>query len=83
MEKTTLFYVIIGILMIQYMIHQLLEFLNAKRFASNVPEELSDVFDDNEYQKSQQYKIKTFLRNSGIIYCIFFSRTRLSGFFFP
>ncbi|SHG19813.1 M48 family metallopeptidase [Flagellimonas flava] len=56
MEKTTLFYVIIGILVIQYLIHQLLELLNAKRFASKVPEELSDIFDDNEYQKSQQYK---------------------------
>ncbi len=56
MEKTTLFYIIIAILVIQYLIHQLLEFLNARRFESSVPDELSDVFDDVEYQKSQQYK---------------------------
>ena len=56
MEKTLLFYVIIVILVVQYLVHQLLEYLNAKRFKSQVPNELSDVFDDAEYQKSQQYK---------------------------
>ncbi|WP_420400258.1 M48 family metallopeptidase [Flagellimonas sp.] len=56
MEKTTLFYVIIVILVVQYLIHQLLEYLNAKRFESEVPKELQDVFDGEEYQKSQQYK---------------------------
>ncbi len=56
MEKTTLFYVIILILVIQYVIHQILEYLNAKRFGSTVPAELNDVFDEAEYQKSQQYK---------------------------
>lgn len=57
MEKTTLFYTIIFILVSQYLVHQVLEYLNAKRFTSNVPSELSDVFDDVEYQKSQKYKI--------------------------
>jgi len=56
MEKTTLFYTIIVILVVQYLVQQLLEYLNAKRFQSNVPEELSDVFNDGEYQKSKQYQ---------------------------
>ena len=56
MGETTLFYVIIGILVTQYLIHQLLEYLNAQRFSSSVPHELKDVFNDEEYQKSQQYK---------------------------
>ncbi|SNZ00368.1 M48 family metallopeptidase [Flagellimonas pacifica] len=56
MEKTTLFYIIISILIVQYLVHQILEYLNAKRFKSNVPGELSDVFNDDEYQKSQHYK---------------------------
>ncbi|MCL6265364.1 M48 family metallopeptidase [Flagellimonas myxillae] len=56
MEKTTLFYVIIFILVVQYVAHQVLEYLNAKRFASQVPNELKDVFDAEEYQKSQEYK---------------------------
>ena len=56
MEKTTLFYVIILILVVQYILHQILEYLNAQRFDSKVPKELEDVFDSTEYQKSQQYK---------------------------
>ncbi|WP_420602326.1 M48 family metallopeptidase [Flagellimonas sp.] len=56
MEKTTLFYIIIIILVVQYLVQQVLEYLNAKRFSSNVPDELSDVFNAEEYQKSQQYK---------------------------
>ncbi|MBR9853049.1 MAG: M48 family metallopeptidase [Algicola sp.] len=56
MEKNTLFYVILAILAIQYMVHQFLEYLNAKRFKSDLPPELADVFDETEYRKSQQYK---------------------------
>ena len=56
MERTTLFYVIIAILVVQYIVHQFLEFLNASKFDSKVPEELKDVFDEGEYQKSQSYK---------------------------
>ncbi|MEC7264877.1 MAG: M48 family metallopeptidase, partial [Bacteroidota bacterium] len=56
MEKTLLFYVILVILVVQYLVHQLLEYLNAQRFKSTLPPELSDVFDEKEYQKSQEYK---------------------------
>jgi len=56
MEKNLLFYVILAILVIQYLVHLLLEYLNAKRFKSKVPPELSDVFDEAEYQRSQEYK---------------------------
>nr|WP_299341663.1 M48 family metallopeptidase [Allomuricauda sp.] len=56
MGETTLFYIIIFILTAQYLIHQLLEYLNAQRFTSSVPDELRDVFDEEEYQKSQLYK---------------------------
>jgi len=56
MEKNTLFYVILAILVTQYLAHQFLEYLNAKRFQSTLPPELADVFDETEYRKSQQYK---------------------------
>ncbi|MHA7864482.1 M48 family metallopeptidase [Flagellimonas marinaquae] len=56
MEKNLLFYVILAILVVQYLAHQYLEYLNAKRFKSTVPPELADVFDEAEYKKSQQYK---------------------------
>lgn len=60
MEKTSLFYVILIILVVQYLVHQALEYLNAKRFKSTVPAELTDVFDDAEYRKSQKYKLTNY-----------------------
>lgn len=42
--------------MVQYLAHQYLEYLNAKRFKSTLPQELADIYDENEYRKSQQYK---------------------------
>jgi len=60
MEKTLLFYVILAILVVQYLVHQFLEYLNAKRFKSSLPPELSDVFDEKEYQKSQEYKLANY-----------------------
>ncbi|MFC4219677.1 M48 family metallopeptidase [Flagellimonas marina] len=56
MERNYLFYIILIILVVQYLVHQVLEYLNAQKFKSTVPAELSDVFDDTEYQKSQEYK---------------------------
>lgn len=56
MEKNTLFYAILAILVTQYLAHQFLEYLNAKRFQSTLPPELADIFDETEYRKSQQYK---------------------------
>ena len=34
----------------------ILEYLNAQRYKAPIPKELSDVFDEVEYQKSQDYK---------------------------
>lgn len=56
MERTSLFYAILLILVVQYLVHQFLEYLNAKRFGSELPPELSDVFDPEEYRRSQAYK---------------------------
>lgn len=50
------FYVIIAILSIQFVMETVLDYLNAQRFHDPLPDELSDVFDANEYQKSQNYK---------------------------
>lgn len=52
---TILFYCILGILVIQYCIDTLLDYLNAKQFSTTVPQELDDIFDVNEYQKARAY----------------------------
>lgn len=56
MTHTTLFYIIIAILVIEFIIETTLDHLNSKRYNDPVPEDLKDVFDSDEYQKSQDYK---------------------------
>ncbi|WP_289039803.1 M48 family metallopeptidase [uncultured Zobellia sp.] len=51
-----LFYTIVTILVLQFIIETVLDYLNAKRYNDPVPDELSDVFDETEYNKSQAYK---------------------------
>ncbi|NND79532.1 MAG: M48 family peptidase, partial [Maribacter sp.] len=56
MTYSMLFYIIITILLIEFIIETILDYLNSKRYNDVVPEELNDVFDPEEYQKSQNYK---------------------------
>lgn len=56
MNSSPLFYSIIAILVIQFLIDFILDYLNAKRFKESVPAELNDIFDKKEYAKSQDYK---------------------------
>ncbi|MCM4168978.1 Protease HtpX [Arenibacter antarcticus] len=56
MNANFLFYIIIAILIIQFSIDRVLEYLNAKRYNDIIPKELDDVFDKKEYKKSQEYK---------------------------
>lgn len=56
MTSQTLFYVIIGILVLNFIVDKILDYLNAQRYNDPVPNELTDVYDDLEYKKSQKYK---------------------------
>lgn len=56
MTSTNLFYIIIAILIINFIVDKVLNALNAKHFNDILPEDLKDVYDDTEYKKSQNYK---------------------------
>lgn len=56
MNPQTLFYIIIAIIVIDFIIDKILDTLNAKHFDDPVPQELNDVYDNEEYEKSQRYK---------------------------
>ncbi|WP_372973430.1 M48 family metallopeptidase [Muriicola sp.] len=56
MNSTFLFYLIIAILVVEFLVQTLMDYLNARRFGNPVPEELSDVYDPDEYARSQAYK---------------------------
>lgn len=56
MKPETIFLIIIAILVVSFIIDQALDYLNAKHFNDPLPADLQDVFDDEEYKKSQRYK---------------------------
>lgn len=56
MTATTLFYIVIAIIVINFILNKILDALNAKHYNDPIPEELSDVYDEAEYKKSQAYK---------------------------
>ena len=60
MTPKTIFYIIIGILIVSFIIDKILDYLNANHFNDPVPNELNDVYDQEEYKKSQNYKKENF-----------------------
>ncbi|WP_127846333.1 M48 family metallopeptidase [Psychroflexus aestuariivivens] len=60
MTPQALFYIIIGIIILNFLFETFLDFLNAKRFSADLPDEVSDIYDEDEYQKSQSYKKEKF-----------------------
>lgn len=56
MTATILFYIIISIILINFIIDKILNALNAKHYNDAIPEELNDVYDETDYKKSQDYK---------------------------
>ncbi|OIQ29658.1 MAG: peptidase M48 [Bacteroidetes bacterium MedPE-SWsnd-G2] len=56
MTPTLLTYIIVVIISVKFLSDKLLDYLNAKHFKDEIPEELNDVYDLEEYKKSQNYK---------------------------
>jgi STE24 endopeptidase len=56
MASETLFYIIIGILVFNFVFDKILDTINARHYEDPVPEELEDVYDSEAYAKSQAYK---------------------------
>ncbi|WP_460220773.1 M48 family metallopeptidase [Psychroserpens sp. MEBiC05023] len=56
MTGSSLFFIIIAIIVINFIIDKILDFLNAKNYDNPIPDDLNDVYDETEYKKSQAYK---------------------------
>jgi len=56
LSPDTLFYLIIIIILLDFIVEKILDALNARHFDDPVPAELQDVYDEQEYQRSQRYK---------------------------
>jgi len=80
MEPSTLFNILITILLIKFVIDSVLNHLNAKHFNDTLPNDVSDVYEINEYQQSQSYKKTN--HNFSKITSLFSLITTLLFFFF-
>ena len=60
MTPHSLFYFLILIIIIVFLVDSLLSILNARHYTKEIPEELADVYPDEEYQKSIDYKKANF-----------------------
>ncbi|MEM9856665.1 MAG: M48 family metallopeptidase [Bacteroidota bacterium] len=79
MQPESLFYIILSIIVVDYLLDQLLDYLNHRNARTELPSEVSDIYDAEKYQKSIKYQ-KTqgsfsfitsafsFLLSSGMIY---------------
>lgn len=56
MSPTSIFYIIIGILLFDFILGQVLDYLNARHYDDKIPAELNDVYNETEYLRSQAYK---------------------------
>jgi len=56
----TIFYIIIGILIFDYVLERILDYLNSTFWSNELPKDLEGIYDSEKYKKSQDYeKVKT------------------------
>ncbi len=56
MNPQTLFYILIGIIIVKFLFDTFIDFLNSKHFNDSLPPELEGIYNEEEYLKSQEYK---------------------------
>ena len=52
----TLFWLIIGIIIFDYLLEKFLDYLNYSNMQETIPDELKGIYDEDKYRKSQQYE---------------------------
>lgn len=52
----TLFYIIIGLIIADFVFERILEYLNATQWSNHLPEEVKGIYDDGKYRQQQAYE---------------------------
>lgn len=60
MTANLLFWIIIGIILFDFFVDQVLDYLNSTRRKDSIPNELKDVYDDEKYNKQQAYSLENY-----------------------
>ena len=55
MKPESIFIIIVAIILFNYMLERVLEYLNDKNWSDELPEELEGIYDKEKYKKSQEY----------------------------
>lgn len=56
MTYNTVFVIIVVIILVDFALERYLDYLNSRKWSTDLPEELRDVFDAVQYKKQQEYK---------------------------
>ena len=78
-----LFFVIISLLVADFILERFLEFLNSTQWSDQLPEEVKDIYDENEYQKQQAYEKANFrfsMLSSSFSFALMFLMVLFAGF---
>ena len=51
----TIFFIIVGIIVFNYIVERILDYLNSIKWTNKLPEELKGIYDAEKYRKSQEY----------------------------
>ncbi|RLD34584.1 MAG: hypothetical protein DRI72_02470 [Bacteroidetes bacterium] len=54
--EQTIFWIIIAILLFDFLFEKVLDYLNYTRLTETVPEELAGIYEEDKYKKSQRYQ---------------------------
>ncbi|HYX05736.1 MAG TPA: M48 family metallopeptidase [Bacteroidales bacterium] len=52
----TVFYIILLIIVLDFIVERVLDYLNSKHISTKLPDELHGIYNEEKYKKSQQYK---------------------------
>lgn len=55
-----LFYIIIGLLVADFILEHILEYLNSTQWSDQLPEEVKDIYDNEKYRQQQAYEKANF-----------------------
>ena len=78
-----LFYIIIGLLVADFIFERFLEFLNSTQWSDRLPEEVKDIYDEQEYQKQQAYEKANYrfsMFSSSFSFALMFLMVFFAGF---
>jgi len=78
-----LFFVIIGLLLADFIFERFLEFLNSTQWSDHLPQEVKDIYDEQEYQKQQAYEKANYrfsMLSSSFSFALMFLMVLFAGF---